>query len=751
MRRRDLPMLGILVLLGARSVEAASGSTAQPLISSGVSAALTVSSDWGAGYCADVILQNTSSAAVTSWTAVLELDQSTLSQLWNGTVTQSNGQITVTPAGWNVRIAPGASVSFGFCGNSTGTSYRPSLVSLAVAGGGGSSGGGGGGDTAASGHYQMEDLDRGVVAVKVSDGVYVGWRMQGHEYSASNPGAITYDVHRDGAKIASVADSTNYLDASGSASSTYTVRAVVNGVQRADSEKASTWAQNYLRIPLQIPSGGTIPGNCSNAGETYTYSANDASPGDVDGDGQYEIVLKWDPSNAKDNSQSGCTGDAHLDAYKLDGTRLWRIDLGRNIRAGAHYTQFVVYDFDGDGKAELSVKTAPGTKDGTGAYLHQGPAASADHSADYRNASGYILTGPEYLTVFNGETGAELSTVAFDVPRGTVSTWGDSYGNRVDRFLASSAFVSDSGGQAASGRPSFIMARGYYTRATLTAWNWRDGKLSEVWRADSDAGTAYAGQGAHSMAVADVDGDGAQEVIYGASTIDSDGTRKCSTGFGHGDALHVGDLVPSRSGLEVFLPHEGGTQPSYDVHDANTCQVIAKGPVTGSDTGRGVADDIFAGSAGGEVWTNTSGGLFSATSGANVGSLPGSVNFLIWWDGDETRELANNVSISKYGGGTLLSCSQCASNNGTKSTPALTADLLGDWREEIVWREVDSSALRLYTTTAVTNRRIYTLMHDPQYRMQVTSQQTAYNQPPHPSFHIGSGMAAPPVPDIHVK
>ncbi len=751
MRRCDLPMLGILALLGARSVGAASESTAAPpLIVSGVSATLSVSSDWGAGYCADVTLQNTSVAAVTSWSAVVELGQSTLSQLWNGTATQSGSQITVTPAGWNVEIAPGASVSFGFCGNSTGTSYRPSLASLVVGGGGGS-GGSGGGDIAASGHYQMEDLDRGVVAVKVSNGVYVGWRMQGHEYSASNPGAITYDVHRDGAKIASVADSTNYLDASGSASSTYTVRAVVNGVQQADSEKASTWAQNYLRIPLQIPSGGTIPGNCSNAGETYTYSANDASPGDVDGDGQYEIVLKWDPSNAKDNSQSGCTGDAYLDAYKLDGTRLWRIDLGRNIRAGAHYTQFVVYDFDGDGKAELAVKTAPGTKDGTGTSLHLGPAASADHSADYRNASGYILTGPEYLTVFNGETGAELSTVAFDVPRGTVSAWGDSYGNRVDRFLASSAFVSDSGGQAASGRPSFIMARGYYTRATLTAWNWRDGKLSEVWRADSEAGTAYAGQGAHSMAVADVDGDGAQEVIYGASTIDSDGTRKCSTGFGHGDALHVGDLVPSRSGLEVFLPHEGGTQPSYDVHDANTCQVIVKGPVTGSDTGRGVADDIFAGSAGGEVWTNNSGGLFSATSGANVGSLPGSVNFLIWWDGDETRELANNVSISKYGGGTLLSCSQCASNNGTKSTPALTADLLGDWREEIVWREVDSSALRLYTTTAVTNRRIYTLMHDPQYRMQVTSQQTAYNQPPHPSFHIGSGMAAPPVPDIHVK
>ena len=674
----------------------------------------------------------------------------TIATSGSGTTSPAPGTYTV-PAGTTgaVTATPASGTTFtGWSGAATGTT-NPLTVTVngdmtltaSFAPGG----------SAPTGHFQMEDLDRGVVAVKISNGVYVGWRMQGYEYSATDPGAISYDVYRDGARIATVADSTNYLDASGSAGSTYTVRAVVRGVEQGDSKQASTWAQNHLRIPLQIPPGGTVPANCSNSGEAYTYSANDASPGDVDGDGQYEIVLKWDPSNSKDNSQSGCTGDVYLDAYRLDGTRLWRIDLGRNIRAGAHYTQLVVYDLDGDGKAELAVKTAPGTRDGTGAYLRLGPAASADHSADYRNSSGYVLTGPEYLTVFSGATGAELATVSFDVPRGTVSAWGDSYGNRVDRFLASAAFVSDSGGETASGRPSVLMARGYYTRATVTAWNWRDGKLTEAWKADSDAGTAYAGQGAHSMAVADVDGDGAQEIIYGASTIDSDGTRRCSTGFGHGDALHVGDLVPSRPGLEVFLPHESSSQPSWDVHDASTCAVIARGPVTGGDTGRGVADDVFAGSAGAEVWTSNGEGLLSAATGASVGSQPGTVNFLVWWDGDESRELENNVSVSKYGGSTLLTCSQCASNNSTKSTPALTADLLGDWREEVVWREADSSALRLYTTTALTGRRIYTLMHDPQYRMQVTSEQTAYNQPPHPSFHIGSGMAPPPVPDIHVR
>jgi len=616
-------------------------------------------------------------------------------------------------------------------------SHDPSGASAAAIGGG---------------HYQMENLGRGVVAVQVSNGVYVGWRMFGYEYDPANPAAVSYDVYRNGTRIASVANSTNYLDTSGTGSSTYTVRAIVNGVAQAPSGPASVLAQNYLRIPLQIPPGGTTSSPCSDAGTSYTYAANDGSVGDLDGDGEYEIVLKWDPSNAKDNSQSGCTGNVYLDAYRLNGTRLWRIDLGRNIRAGAHYTQFVVYDFDGDGKAELAVKTAPGTRDGTGAYLRTGPAASDNDAADYRNASGYVLTGPEYLTVFGGPTGAELATVNFDVARGTVSSWGDSYGNRVDRFLASAAFVSDAGGgsQAASGRPSILMARGYYTRATITAWNWRDGRLTQVWKADSNASTAYAGQGAHTMAVADSDGDGAQELMYGSSVIDSNGTRKCSTNFGHGDAMHVGAFVPGRPGVQVFMPHEDGSQPSWDVHDGATCQVIQRGPVTGTDTGRGVADDVSAGSPGGEVWANNSSNLISATTGANVGAKPGSANFLVWWDADESRELEDGTSITKYGGGTLLSASGCASNNGSKSTPVLTADLLGDWREEVIWRESNNAALRLYTTTAVTSRRIYTLMHDPQYRMQVSSEQTAYNQPPHPSFAIGSGMAAPPRPDIHV-
>ena len=623
---------------------------------------------------------------------------------------------------------------------------------VGVAGSAGSTGSTG--NTGGNGFYRMERLNRGLVAVSASNGVYVGWRMFGFEYDASSPANVSYNVYRNGAKVANVTNSTNYQDTTGTSSATYTVRPVIGGVEGAASETAKVLSQQYLSVPLQVPAAGTTPASCPTPSEAYTYSANDASPGDADGDGVYELFLKWDPSNAQDNSKAGCTGNVFMDAYKVDGTRLWRIDLGPNIRAGAHYTQFVVYDFDGDGKAEMAVKTAPGTKDGTGQFLKLGPAANDTDSMSYRNSDGYVLSGPEYLTVFNGQTGAEMATVDFDQARGTVSAWGDSYGNRVDRFLSTAAYLDS------TGLPSFVMARGYYTRATLSAWNFRDGKLTELWKFDSNvtpkdnAGHPYTGQGSHSMTVANVDDDPGQEIMYGAATIDNTGAGLCSTGFNHGDAIHAGDLVPSRPGLEFFMCNEDGEHPAYHLRDAKTCAILQQGPVNGADTGRCVAEDVDAESPGAEMWSSSTTGLFSATSNKSVGSGPGSTNFLVWWDGDETRELEDANHIEKYSAGTtsrLLTATGCTSNNGTKSTPALTADLFGDWREEVVWRETDSKALRIYTTTALTTRRIYTLMHDPQYRMQVSSEQTGYNQPPHTGFHIGSGMAVPAAPAITVK
>ncbi|MDP4181425.1 MAG: dockerin type I domain-containing protein [Bacillota bacterium] len=561
---------------------------------------------------------------------------------------------------------------------------------------------------------QMENLNRGVVAVKVSNGVFVSWRMFG-----TDPSDIGFNVYRNGTKLNSspITSSTNYVDAGGSTGSTYAVRPVLNGQEQAASETASVWGQNYLQIPIQAPSS--------------IYSANDCSVGDLDGDGQYEIVLKWDPSDSKDNSQAGVTSDVYIDAYRLNGTRLWRIDLGKNIRAGAHYTQFMVYDLDGDGKAEVACKTADGTKDSKGVVIGNG-------SADYRNTDGYILSGPEYLTVFNGLTGAAVTTVNYDPPRGTVSSWGDSYGNRVDRFLACIAYLDGV-------HPSLVMCRGYYTRMVLAAWDYKGGNLTKRWTFDSNNDTKYAGQGNHNLSVGDVDGDGKDEIIYGSSAIDDNGKGLYTNGLGHGDAMHFGDLDPNRAGLEVWGCKEGSS--GAELHDAKTGQTLFRWTSSG-DTGRACTADVDAASPGEEMWAAGS-PLFSCT-GKNLGSAPSPDNFAIWWDGDELRELLDGIKISKFGGSTLLSADGCASNNGTKSTPCLQADILGDWREEVIWRTSDNSALRIYTTTATTTRKIYTLMHDPIYRLGIAWQNVAYNQPPHTGFFLGNGMSTPPVPQIYL-
>ncbi|NUR51697.1 MAG: carbohydrate-binding protein [Hamadaea sp.] len=577
---------------------------------------------------------------------------------------------------------------------------------------------------------QMEKLNRGVTSVHSGSGNLVSWRLLG-----TDPSSVTFNLYRGSTRVFSGA-LTNYLDAGAAADAVYTVRAVVGGVEQAASPAAITFANGYRDVPLQIPAGGTTPD-----GVAYTYSANDASVGDLDGDGVLDFVVKWDPSNAKDNSQSGYTGNVYVDGYKLDGTRLWRIDLGRNIRAGAHYTQFQVYDLDGDGKAEVAMKTADGTVSGTGQVI-------GSSSADYRNSSGYILSGPEYLTVFNGPNGAIRATANYVVPRGTVSSWGDSYGNRVDRFLAGVAYLDGK-------QPSLIMARGYYTRSVIAAWDFRNGALSQRWLFDSNvSGSTWTGRGNHQLSIADVDADGRDEVLYGSMAVDDNGAGLWTNGTHHGDAYHVGDLIPSRPGLEVFKPSETTSEVAAWMADARTGQIIWSNPSCGCDNGRAVADDVWAGSPGAEAWSSSPSGLRNGATGAEIGRKPGSTNFLIWWDGDPVRELLDGTHIDKYGTSSdtrLLTGSNVASNNGTKSTPALSGDLFGDWREEVVWRTSDSSALRIYATPTPTDRRLYTLLHDAQYRVALAWQNTAYNQPPHPSYFLGDGMSTPPAPVIYVR
>ncbi|GIE18429.1 rhamnogalacturonan lyase [Winogradskya humida] len=561
---------------------------------------------------------------------------------------------------------------------------------------------------------QIENLDRGLVSVRSGTGNLVTWRLL-----ATDPAGVGFNVYRGTTKVTAspVTASTNYLDAGAAAGSAYTVRAVIGGVEQAASGASLNFANGYLDVPIQNPNSSL-------------YAANDASVGDLDGDGKLDLVLKWDPLNSKDNSQSGVTDPVYVDGYKLDGTRLWRINLGRNIRAGAHYTQFQVYDYDGDGDAEIAMKTADATVSGTGQVI-------GSASADYRNSSGYILTGPEFLTVFDGRNGAALSTVDYVPPRGTVSSWGDSYGNRVDRFLAGTAYLDGS-------RPSIIMARGYYTRSVVVAWDFRNGTLTRRWTFDSSSSTnsGTAGQGNHQLSIADVDADGKDEIIYGALAIDDNGAKLWNTGLGHGDAMHVGDLDPSRPGLEEFKVDEDSSKPSSWFADARTGQIIWSTPANG-DNGRGVSGDIWAGSAGAESWSAAADGVRSPSGAVVASRKPGSTNFLAWWDGDPVRELLDATHIDKYGTSAdtrLLTASGVHSNNGTKSTPSLSGDLLGDWREEVIWPTTDNTALRIYSTPIQTDRRITTLLQDTQYRTALAWQNTAYNQPPHPSFFIGNGM-----------
>ncbi|MFI6701871.1 rhamnogalacturonan lyase [Streptomyces sp. NPDC050509] len=581
------------------------------------------------------------------------------------------------------------------------------------------------GDSRLAAAVRMERLDRGLVSVHTGNDNLVSWR-----WLATDADNVTFNLYRGSAKVnTEPITTTNYLHKDAPNSADYTVRAVVNGTEQAGSPSATQFRPGYLDIPISVPPGGS----------GYTYEANDASVGDLDGDGDLDIVLKWQPTNAKDNSQSGVTGNTIVDGYTLQGQRLWRIDLGRNIRSGAHYTQFQVFDYDGDGKAEVAMKTADGTVDGTGKAI-------GSASADHRNSSGYVLAGPEYLTVFNGQTGAVRSTVDYVPPRGTVSSWGDSYGNRVDRFLAGTAYLDGA-------TPSLIMARGYYTRTVISAWSFTGGQLTRKWTFDTNSSTntgkGYDGQGNHALTIGDVDADGRDEIVYGSMAVDDNGSGLWTTKNGHGDAAHLGDLDPSRPGLEYFKVDEESTKPSSYFADARTGQVLWSTPASG-DNGRGVSGDIWAGSPGAESWSAADGSL-RGTGGAALGRKPSSSNFLAWWDGDPVRELLDATRIDKYGtsGDTrLLTASGVHSNNGTKATPSLSGDILGDWREEVVWPTADNTALRVYSTPHLTDRKITTLLHDRMYRTALAWQNTAYNQPPHPSFFIGNNMPTPPRPVI---
>ena len=599
---------------------------------------------------------------------------------------------------------------------------------------------------------QREDLGRGVIAIrKDASTVTLSWR-----YLSSDPITPGFNIYRNGTKMndTPITTATCYDDTyADDLSATYEVRPVVDGQETGYKNGRYTLPAHaptgYLEIPLNRPDDGVTP-----AGDTYTYSPNDASIGDVDGDGEYEIILKWDPSNAHDNSHDGYTGEVLLDCYRLDGTRLWRINLGKNIRAGAHYTQFMVYDLDHDGRAEVVMRTADGTVDGKGNVI-------GDANADYRypgemytprrrkgdteapkpqlRYQGRIMEGKDYLTVFSGLTGEALQTVDYIPQRGDMAAWGDKRANRSDRFLAAVAYLDGV-------HPSVVMCRGYYTRTVLAAFDWDGKNLRQRWVFDTDVpgNEAFAGQGNHNLRVGDVDGDGCDEIVYGSMTVDHDGKGLYSTGLGHGDALHLTQFSADDARLQVWACHENKRDGST-FRDAATGRIIFQCP-SDIDVGRCMAADIDPLFPGVEMWSMRSDGIRNHKGeiiAPRVKSLP--MNMAVWWDGDLLREMLDGNVVSKYNWRVeecypLVTFEGALSDNGTKATPCLQGDIVGDWREEVLLRAEDNRSLRLYVSTIPTEYRFHTFLEDPVYRISIATENVGYNQPTQPGFYFGPDL-----------
>ena len=708
-------------------------------------------------------------------------------------------------------------------------------------------------------HEQIEKLSRGLIAVKTPDGIFLSWRLmidEVHGYSKTGLTGVDFVVYKNDKRLALVTESTNYLDKQGTMSDEYAVAAIWKGVEEERSKPVKAWSSgsNYMDIPLKIPKGGTTP-----SGEVYSYTANDMSVGDVNGDGEYEYIVKWDPTNSHDVSIKGYTGNCLIDCYMLDGTLLWRLDMGCNIRSGAHYTQFMVYDFNHDGKAEMAVKTAPGTKitrydrlgnaiseryitlpeeDKRAGYSHEDnyvysakdyfnhlvrvfmkwhehPEVKSHHwpqtleqcfgiedQYDYplskedatklvhyfihtyakerssRNEldkfEGFIMEGPEYLTMFSG-LGEEIETIPFKYGRVDDGLmWGD-YAmpriepcNRVDRFLSGVAYLDGE-------RPYLIICRGYYTRMTMVAYSFFNNHFKEYFSIDSgfvpmknpfndephgEIGTdpvygILAGQGNHSLSTADVDGDGRQEIIYGAATIDHDGSILYSSydylpngsyaKLGHGDAMHVARIDLDRPGYEIFNVFEGAKAAPYGfaLREAETGKVLF-GEYAETDLGRCMVGDINPNVRGLQVWVKD---VRSCTGERLEDHLLGTNQSIRWAADMSTQILDGNDIFDEHCGvindnihGVMLKPEGVATNNGTKGNPCLVANVFGDFREQLLIRKADNSAIRIYTNTEITKHKLFTLMHDIMYRTSIAWQNNCYNQPGYTKFYYASDM-----------
>ncbi len=495
----------------------------------------------------------------------------------------------------------------------------------------------------------------------------------------------------------------------------------------------------YISIPLTETSSV-----CSIEG--MEYQANDVSVGDLDGDGQMEIVVKRLLAHGENDGTGGGQSPSEVrhtllyEAYKLDGTMLWRVCSGPNILLG-NSSSFAIADFDGDGRAEMAIKTGEGTIFGDGMEIGD---TDGDGKTDYRGGGNYIGAGPEFFSIVDGESGKELARADF-IKRGKSEDWGDNYFKRASSFRVG---VGNFDGQL----PSVILGRGVYAKSVIEAWNYRDGKLTRRWHFNTDdklkgkdglAYSKYAAQGNHSLSVGDVDGDGFDEVVYGAMTVDHDGVGLYSSCLGHGDALHLGKFDPSRPGLQIYSCFETG-KTEVALRDAADGSIIwdHKSAVDG-DMGRALIADIDPSSPGCEMWWYKS--TVHDINGNELpgarADYPGSTNFAIWFDGSLNRQIFTGTKIDSRQKGRVFTIYRydVTHINGTKENPCFYGDILGDWREELIFPTYDKTQeLRIFSTWIPTDHRIPWLMTDHVYEMSALNQNIGYNQPTHTGYYLGS-------------
>lgn len=575
-------------------------------------------------------------------------------------------------------------------------------------------------------------------------GVLVSWR-----WLPDDADDITFDVYRNGIKLneTPISKSTNYKDLTAEIGQNYTYEV-----------KSSDKSLGTCKI---TPTDGAAGFYRSIKVKTRVdYDINDGAIGDLDGDGEYEIVIKRQViGQARDVGDTKPwtglqKGTCLLEAYKLDGTSngvpMWTIDMGKNISQGQHTTQFLVYDFDGDGKAEIALRTSEGTTFGDGTIIGD---VDGDGKTDYRDASsGRVLDGPEFLSLVDGETGVEMTRTEY-IPRGEKDTreayWGDAWGNRSERFLMG---VGHFGSQ--DGRASIVMCRGYYKNFQLWAvhYNSADNKLRTRWKFNTANGYSaqWLDSGNHNLSIGDVDDDGKDEIIYGSCGIDHDGKGMYTTGLGHGDALHLGKFDPNRSGLQIVDCHEHQEYHNgkgVDFRDAATGEVLWYIPGSG-DIGRCMVADVDPATPGCEVWSSASATDMYSCKGEKLsknapvckdGKI--SYNMGIWWSGSLNRQVLDNAMVQSYTDGRLFTGGTnlgVTTINDTKANPCFYGDIWGDWREEMIYTTNDYSELRIFTTDFETQYRIRPLMEDHIYRISAAHQNIGYNQPTHTGFYLGS-------------